>query len=314
MSEQSGDPRTDPLADRLADPLTGPRPARFADWVATVGEVAARSWQSVLLISLVGVTLPLAAVSFAADVLDTPWLAGIGGPLRLDLLPGAGVATLARSLLVLILLVAASYIASAGWAAGAWAITQEAVTGRRTRVTEAFGYGARRATAVWRWLLLGGFMVTVGLAVFTLPGLYLIYGCSLFGLVAVFEPGSNAIKRSFQLTHNLISVAAGRVLASLVPYAVYLLLSRLLADVTFGTVDWAGSIFGPVPDASMAVLRAMTTLTTTALHAPMIGAIMIGLFVTYTQVRAGEERVTAASLQADLHRDPPAGARGPAAA
>lgn len=297
MSDQGPPPHQRNTADD--DPLIGSSTGGFCDWLEKVRQVAARSWRSSLAISLVGIALPFVIVSMTSEAMGVRrYLPPDVGDIRglVDRLPDAVLGLL----VTLAALAAAVYIAAGTWAAGLWAIVEEGTTGRRVSLIAAFRFGFTRARSLWPWLLAIGAAAEIGLLCCLLPGAYVIYACSLFGFVAVFERGANPVLRSVALTHRRIGTAAGRVLAALLPYAVYSMIYTLVVNTTFRAMSGLGALAGTTTEPGVAMLRGALNLIQVALLGMTVAVMMIALFVTYAQLRADEGPITAEDLRSGL--------------
>jgi hypothetical protein len=277
------------------DPLVNPPGAGFQGWLRLVQETGKRSWKSVLIISLLGISLPYAIVAIAGAVTNVSTYANLNVTQAGSAF--TGLATVLGGLaIVLVLSIAASFVAAAGWVAGTWAITREAATGTPADVRAAFSYGFSRALGLWGWLILVGLMVGVGRVCCVLPGVYLAFATSMFGFVAVFERGQNPIGRSFRMTHNQFGTAIGRIAASAVPCLVYyIVFGVLIFGVIFGAIalNSASGVGYQLTESVLELVRAVVL-------GPVIGATMIALYVTYAELRATEAPLNTPGLQASL--------------
>jgi hypothetical protein len=282
-----------PAAAGPGDPLVLAPGSSFSAWFTKFQEVAKRSWKSSLIIMLVGVAAPRALVGLFGG------LAGYGGNVSFNVLTNIG--SLFLGLFVTLLLsIAAAFVASAAWAAGVWALVQEAQTGRSANLGAAMQYGLRRAMAIFPWAVIAGFAVTVGSFCLFLPGLYLAFAFSMFGFVAIFERGKNPIGRSFSLTHksSQIGPTIGKVAITLGIYLVYTLIIGLI----FGAIAVAifvGSLGTGITTTygfGYYFIDAIGTL----LSGPALAVVLVGLFVTYAELRAQEAPLNTATLAQEL--------------
>jgi hypothetical protein len=262
----------------------------FSAWFAKVIEVAKRSWKSALIICLIGIAAPQALV----DLIGTA--AGWSATVSVTSLSAALGSLLVGLLLTLVLSVAACYVAAAGWAAGTWALVREASTGQPADLSQAFGYGFKRAGGLFPWTILAALAVGIASVCFVLPGVYLAFGFSMFGFVAVFERGVNPLGRSFKLTHN--SVTIGPTLGKVgILIGVYLVYTSVIGLI-FGAFALAVSIGsgGVVEGIGSGFVQAVATL----LSAPAFAVLLIGLLPTYAELRARETPLSTAQLNHDL--------------
>jgi hypothetical protein len=281
-----------PSAGVGTDPLVLPQGATFGAWFSKVMEVAKRSWKSALIIGTLGVAVPRAAVSLISA------LAGWGGGFTLF---GSGgffgsFASHFLGLLVAIIAgIAACYVAGAGWAAGTWALVQEAQTGQSANIGQAFSYGFKRATALFPWTVVFAFAFTIGIAC-VIPGLYVLYAFSMFGFAAVFERGKNPIGRSVQLTHNSATIGPtlGKVAILCGAYFVYsVIVGAIFAAITvamFVTTGGFGYNFG------YGLIQAIASL----LMGPGVALLLIGLLPTYAELRNREAPLSTSQLVQEL--------------
>jgi hypothetical protein len=247
-----------------------------------VQEVAKRSWKSALIIATIAIAGPQAIVALIGGA------AGWGGSIvSVTSLTGAFGRIFLGLFLTLILSIAAAYVASAGWAAGTWALVQEAQTGQSANLSQAMSYGMRRAMSLFPWTVLFGVAFTIGSACLFLPGVYVLYAFSMFGFVAIFERGVNPVGRSFQLTHNgnTFGATAARVGTLLGVYFVYtLIVSAIFGAIAVGVAVASSSAVGGFSGIGYGFFRAISAL----LAAPAIAVMLIGLLPTYAELRARE--------------------------
>jgi hypothetical protein len=287
-------PQFIPPAAGGADPIVLAPGAPFGAWLAKVQEIAKRSWKSALIITALGIAAPRAVIAL------TSYISGVGTGL-----PSTGIGAIISAIgsillglvITLILSIAACYVAAAGWAAGTWALVQEASTGQPANIGQAFSYGFKRARALFPWTLLAGIAFAIASACFVLPGIYLAFGLSMFGFVAIFERGANPIGRSFSLTHN--SVTIGPTLGKIgIVFAVYFVYT-LIIGLIFGAIAVAVAIgasgsFGY--NLSYGLIQAVDYLLT----APAFAVLLIGLLPTYAELRARERPLSTLQLQQEL--------------
>lgn len=161
--------------------------------------------------------------------------------------------------------------------AGTWALTQEASTGQPANLGRAFTYGFKRAMALFPWTVLAAAAFAVGSFCLFLPGLYLAFGFSMFGFVAIFERGRNPVSRSFSLTHNSATIGPtlGRVGILFAAFFAYTLIVNVIETavevaIAFGTAGSFGYRFG------YGFVEAFGALLT----APAFAVLLIGLLPT----------------------------------
>jgi hypothetical protein len=274
------------------DPLTPPLGAPFGVWFAKVQEVAKRSWKSALITTGAGIAVPFAIASFVAGLFSfsgTYLIFGLGS--FFDTL-GEAVLGIMFSL---VLAIGACYVASVGWAAGTWALVQEAATGRPANVGQAFRYGQTRGLALFPYAVLAAVAFTIAQMCLYLPAVYGAFAFSLFGFVGLFERGQNPISRSVTLTHRSPSFGAtlGRIAVLVGPAAIYLVVVRAIEagiETAVGIASGSGSgfVFGLVEFLGALALT------------PVFAVLLLGLLPTYAELRAREAPMSTSRLQHEL--------------
>jgi hypothetical protein len=277
------------------DPLVLPPGVMFGAWFAKVQEIARRSWRSVLIITGVGIAGPYALLNLIETVTRVSSYFGPGAVTKASDFANAMGSLLFGLFITVVFAIGASFVAAAGWAAGVWALVQEAATGRPANVAEAFRYGMRRAASLWLWTILVGLLTFVGICLCILPGVYVAFATSLFGMVAIFERGQNPIARSFRLTHANFGATLGRIAVLFGLYFVY----ALVLGVIFGVIQ-AGVAFGSHGSFTFNVVSGILSAVETMLTAPAYAFILIGLLPTYAELRAREAPLSTAQLQYEL--------------
>jgi hypothetical protein len=197
-----------------------------------------------------------------------------------------------------------SYFLSAlGWAAGIQAVTARAA-GQEVTIGGALRAGLRRAAPLWGWYVLAGLLTTVGACACVLPAFYLGFAVSLFSFPVIFERGRNPIGRSFGLIHANFGPALGRVamLAGIyigVGFAVSLAGTVLVAIVSGGT----GPSFLPQPGQTVTgaglAAQIVSSVIQGAVGLPLTAFLLVGLMITYVQMRRTEEPITTPQLWAE---------------
>lgn len=174
------------------------------------------------------------------------------------------------------------WLSAWGWAASIVAITEQAV-GAELTVGRALRLGARRMWSMTGWYLLYGLMVLLGLGCLVVPGLYLMVAGGLFSLVVIYE-GQGGIGRSFALVHSAFGAALGRIgLVWLFLFSAYCVLGTCLSGLGFSTSTSASfRVVGDVIGSLVGVL--------------LLPVVVIGLLLTYTQLRARSEPLTTDQL------------------
>jgi hypothetical protein len=288
------------IASSDGDPLVLAPGAQISAWFTVVLGTAKRSWKSALIIATLGIGVPRAIANLIAGI------AGWGGSWTVGDIPfffthmfdGASIVGL---FFALVGCVAGCYAASVGWAAGVWALVQEAATGRSANLGQAFGYGFKRATGLFPWTVAAGAIFAVGYALLLLPGLYIAFAVSLFGLVALFERGGNPLVRSVQLTHKSATLGPTllKVGLSFVGYAI-------LAGIAHAIFAVIGGIFGVASRISglsdgVGTPYAIVTAIGEIFTGPAFAVLLICLLPTYAELRARENGgATTSQLQQQL--------------
>ncbi|MFS8479491.1 MAG: hypothetical protein FWJ93_11150 [Micromonosporaceae bacterium] len=271
------------------DPLVPPHGSGFSGWFEWVRATLARSWQSLGLILLTTVAVPqivLAVFGFVAgQMLSVAMVpAELGGP-------AYGPETYIGITLVGLTLVVASLFAQVlGWAAGIWAVTQQAA-GRRVTLPEALRAGLARVLPMFGWAVLTALMVMVGLILCIVPGLYFIVAASLFSFVVMYERGTGAIARSFSLVHSAFGPVLGRVALLVASY----LIVNFLVSSGFGIAVTATSA---VPGTAVSGLQLGGEVIRALIAVALDAVLLVGLLITYTEVRAAREPVSTPVLTA----------------
>jgi hypothetical protein len=242
-----------------------PAPAGgFTTWWVQLWAVFNRDWRGLLPIVLLTYSLPGALFAIIGNWnhrivrsgggMSMSW-SGHGGGFLLDLL--------------LFWLVAA-VLGAIGFAAATRYVTRRSV-GATESLGDSLRYGLSRAGRLVPLFLLVGLMVLAGLALCVLPGLYLGVATSLVGAIALYESGPGVIGRSFRMVNANFGPVLGR-LAALVALLVAL-----------------GGIVGCVGGLLTGGGRAGTVISGVVfavLEAPLTTLLVIGVLLTYTQIRA----------------------------
>jgi hypothetical protein len=281
-----------PPANRT-DPLVLPPGSTYGAWFSTVMEVAKRSWKSALIIAAIGIAAPLAIVSLISYTMNVGGMLSVFGFFSH---PGFGFIGFLGALFVkLLLLVAAAFVTSAGWAAGSWALVQEAKTGRSANVSAAFQYGLQRAMRLFPWAVLAGIAFFIGYLVLWVPVLAVGFGLSMFGFAATFENTPNPLVRSVTMLVRSIGSSLARVATVLGIYLVY----YWIVSAFFGLLTLPGQIFGGGSFGAH-LLSGIIWMIGTVVLAPGFAFLLIGLFVTYGELRAQEGPTSTDTLAAEL--------------
>lgn len=281
------------------DPLVLPPGSPFGAWIAKTQEVAKRSWKSALIITAIGIAAPRALLTLVQSLAEVSGWVGGGAITQLRDLGSAFGSILFGLFITLVFAIGASFVAAAGWAAGTWALVQEAATGQAANIQEAFRYGLKRALSLWLWTILVGVMVTIGMCFCYLPGVYLAFALSMFGFVAIFERGQNPIGRSFQMTHANFGPTLGKVAILGAVAFIYTFIIGLIfggIGVAVGLAIGYRSSFGY--NVGFGIFSAIGAL----LSAPAYALALLGLLPAYAEIRAQEGSLSSsAQLQQELN-------------
>lgn len=281
------------MLDPLVPPGSGLTPL-YERLTATL----ARSWRTLGGIILLTFALPQVVSGLVGLALGF----GIGlGALQFtsDDALGAGALAVA-GLVALLLQIAVLFINAIGWGAGIWAVTQEAA-GQPASIGDALRAGLRRSGPMFGWYLLFWLMVVGGLIACILPGIYLFVAGSLFSFVVIYERGRGGIGRSFGLVNRQFGAALGRVLLLMLTYLVV----NLAVSCLLGVVSGGASFAAPVGDSLevAAGVQVVITLVEAAVAVPLTMVMLVGLLLTYTQLRAREEQISTGHLWAAANQD-----------
>lgn len=274
------------------DPLVPPSGSGISGWFDWVRATLARSWRLLGLILLVTVAAPQIVLSLLGF--------GIGQAINLDAVEVDGPVEVERpefalgfALAVLVVIVAFGFVSALGWAAGIWAVTQQAA-GRYVTLPTALRAGLARALPMFGWAVVAVLLVAIGLILCIVPGLYVGVATSLFAFVVMYERGTGAIRRSFSLVHTAFGAVLGRVALLFLSWIIInFLVSCALGAITAGAAIAVGTT---AASGLQLVGDVVASLIDTAMNAVLI----VGLLITYTQVRAGHEPLSTPALVAAL--------------
>ncbi|MDR6324381.1 hypothetical protein [Actinoplanes couchii] len=243
--------------------------------------MARRSWRPGLLVTGVSVSLPLAAVELGRGLAEAAGYPAVAS--MPDVIAAAGsVSTLMMSVVLpVVLLGVAVAVGSVGWAGGIWALTAEAVTGRPVRVADAYRYGLSRLTRLGPWTLAAALLLVAGLAAFVVPGIYLLFALSLFSFGVLFEHDRRPLLRSFALTHARL----GRALARWGMLAAVTVAIEATMSLVFGTLSLVLLGDPGFGADGHGLAGGLIDAIHTAVGAPVWALLVIGLTVTYADLR-----------------------------
>jgi hypothetical protein len=273
--------------DAGLDPLVPPAGADLGEWNRRFSNTWRRSWRTLARIFL----LTFAAPQVAAVVIVeqyAPGVAAVAGGLPLpatEVGAGVGIGLAAIGLTVLVML-AVLLTNAVGWAAGIWAVTQGAA-GLPVSAGDALRAGLNRVWPMFGNYLLYLLLVIAGALACLVPGLYVAFAAALFSFVVVYERGRNPLVRSVSLVHRGLGVAAGRILL--------LFVLALLAQFAVGVVS---GVAGMAPTETSAGQPVPAAVLDSLVGVPVSMALLVGLLLTYTQLRARDEHLTTGALWA----------------
>ncbi|SCF36046.1 hypothetical protein [Micromonospora mirobrigensis] len=277
------------------DPLVNPPNGGLEGWWNRGLAALRRSWRVLVLVLVVTQVLPALAISVLSVVLlpadELATAPSADGQVALpdgfftDLALFGAVIGLGSLLFGL--------LQAAGWAAGTWAVTRQAL-GEAVTAGGALRYGFRRALGLWGWTLLTGLLMAVGFCFCILPGIYLAFALSLVTPIYLYER-ENPIGRSFRMFHDRLGMVLGRI--SLVGIVVI-----LFSVVTSVVEEIATSAAGTDPFASPAAAAGLFVALVVAalLSVPAYLVQQVGLVVTYAEQRGQEGPVNSARLAGEL--------------
>ena len=271
-----------------AGPLV-PHPEGGLDaWNRAFADVWRRSWRSLGAIFLVTFAAPQIT---AAAFLDRYYAAALGPLAGLPLpgpegvVPPGGDGPVLLGVVLLVTLVTL-FVNAIGWGAGIWAVTQTGC-GLPAHLGPALAAGISRVWPMFGWYLLYSVLVTLGILACLLPGVYVGCAGALFSFAVIYEPGRNAFGRSLSLVHGSFGRVLGRVML--------LVLLVLLAACA---VQAVASVTGIAATGTATGNAVAVAVVDTVVTVPVSMALLVGLLLTYTQVRAKQEQVTTGMLWA----------------
>jgi len=280
----------------------------FAGWWARIWRTFARSWKSLLLIvGLVSVVPPVMGVLVLFLVMRLPSMALLTGTQAQPHFHLRAFVWLIGMVLAFQLM--AVYFSAIGWGAAFWTITRQAI-GMPAPLGGALRFGLRRSGSVWGWQLLTLVISAAGGVCCYLPGLYLAAASSLIVPIAVFE-GGNAMSASFRTFHRNFGPVLGRIaLAMAANFAVGIILLVINFAANRGvTLPANPSVSNAPAMPSLSDSFGIGYLITAPLVAFVVGIPlqilgMIGILLTYAEMRARAVRLTTAHLvvEADARR------------
>jgi len=135
----------------------------------------------------------------------------------------------------------------------------------------------------------------VGYLVLWVPVLAVAFGFSMFGFAATFENTGNPLTRSFTMVIRNIGPTLARVATVFGIYLVY----YWIVSAIFGLLTLPGRIIGGNSFGAN-LLTGIIEMIATVILAPALAFLLIGLFVTYSELRAQEGATSTDTLAAEL--------------
>lgn len=220
-----------------ADPLVA---TSFSDWWTKVIGVLTRSWKPLLFIQLATVVPAIIIVAIITAAVGTdPTVVSVGAVL---------VGVLGALILFVVGLLAQG--------ASVYVVGKQA-SGQEVGAGPALTFAAGRALPLLGWGLLAGLLVTLGLFVLVLPGLYLIvvFAASLTGVIMFERAG---IGRTFALVNPAFGQTLGRLLTFLLAAIIYSAIVGAIVSALVGPRGFVADLLGnilslPVSFASVGV-------------------------------------------------------------
>ncbi|HCT78484.1 MAG TPA: hypothetical protein DGT23_18280 [Micromonosporaceae bacterium] len=171
-------------------------------------------------------------------------------------------------------------------------VTKEAA-GYQVKLSEALGYGFRRALGLTGWQIVAGLLILLGFLACILPGFYVYAATALFGPIYLFERRS-PIGRSF----GIFNANLGRVLGRLA----LILVATLAAGIATSVIDQVGTaIAGNTNDLAVVIgATAISSVISIVIEIPLLMVTFAGILLTYTEQRGYEHVTTARTLAAEL--------------
>lgn len=275
------------------DPLVPPPYAGIGGWFTRCTGALRRGWRQLLPIMLLTQVVPavvIAILSLGLAPAGEPVTGPAGAPALSDGYFGDVFVFYGAVLLATLLF---GPLQAAGWAAGTWLVTRQAV-GEAVTVGAAFRYGWRRAVGLWGWTLVASLLIALGVCACVLPGIYVGFAVALFGPVYLFER-QDPIGRSFGMLHKRFGMVLGRVAlvgAVLVGAAIVDGVLQAVSQFAFG--------LDPMAAPGTAVGAVLLAVAGALLVVPSYLVQLVGLVVTYAEQRAQEGPVNVAQLAAEL--------------
>jgi hypothetical protein len=299
------------------DPLVPAPESRFEGWWTLVIATFKRSaWTLILIFALTwalpSIVLIVAGGATGAVLAPNPLtIAGERGGVRWNQGAVAGLV-----LAIVIFLFVTTLLIALGWGAGIHAIVQ-AAAGHRVSLAAAFRAGLRRLLPMWGWSVLAVLIIAVGVVFCVVPGLYFLLALSLFSFAVMFERNWNHLGRSIGLVNDNFGAAIGRVALLFGGYLVVSivvscvvgvlagLLSAVLGTPNVSTFDANGEapidISGSSSLGVSLVADILSTLLQQAVALPLLSFLLVGLMITYTQLRSNRAPLSTPQLLAEVN-------------
>jgi hypothetical protein len=285
------------------DPLVPAPGSRFEGWWMLVVATFKRSARTLIMIFLLTSALPSLVVAVAGSATGAALALN---PLTINEETGGiswNEGVIAGFLAAgVVFIFVTTFLNALGWGAGIYAVVQ-AAAGQPVSLAAAFRAGFRRVLPMWGWSLLCVLIIGVGTVLCVVPGLYFGLALSLFGFAVMFERGTSPIARSFRLVNNNFGAAIGRVALLVAMYVVVSFVVSCIVGVLVGLLGM--STVGAIePSGAGAVglslgAQIVSSLIQEAVALPLLSFLLVGLMITYTQLRSNEAPLSTPQLWAD---------------
>ncbi|QSB05600.1 hypothetical protein [Natronoglycomyces albus] len=259
----------------------------FGSWCQASLGVIQRSWRSMGIVLGLGVVLP--GWVFSLIGLPSYFTPGEGFRMAGDVVvTPVGIAGIGQGLTGLVLV----YFSAAAFLAATRIAVAEAAGGFLS-LPEAIRYGLRRGGMLWLWVIVSFIIVSIGMVLLVLPGLWALFALSLIIAAYAFDQHRNPLGRSIELTHSALGPALGRAvfswlvaicLTSAIQISVYVLGSMLLATIE----GWFSVVVATIILGIMSILMIATYMWIVSAH-----------LCTYAFLRGRKEPLTTTQLAAE---------------
>jgi hypothetical protein len=246
-----------------------------------VQEVGQAQWKSALFTTGLGIAAPLA---IATLIRYTGGFNPAFSILSLDTVWDYFTSFIIGAFISLVAYIGVAFVASAGWAAGTWALVHEANTGQPADIRAAFQYGLKRAASLWPWAVITGAAYSSAASASSARSTSRSpRRCSDSWPSSSGTPTRWA--RSFSMTHADFGPSLGKILLCFVPF----FLVSLIIGLIFGGIAIAlafGNVGGFGYNLSLGIVWAIGSLV----QVVGFSALLIGLLPTYAQAAPHRRR------------------------